>query len=102
MQLLVTDVTSNTMNALQIKLEYFNIGTGLCLFVAGILYLLQQDYTSALSWGIFGAMYLVMDSYKPCPSAERNSSHLMREFFGVVGFILAIFLLVYIFFTLYF
>ena len=82
---------------MKLKLEYLNMGTGFCLSVAGIVYVLQQDYTSALSWGIFGAMYLVMDSYKPCPLAERTSSHLVREVFGVVGFVLAVTLLLYLF-----
>ena len=72
------------------------MGTGFCLFTAGMVYFLQSDYTSALSWGIFGAMYLVMDSYKPCPLAERTSSHLIREVFGIVGFVLAVLLLIYL------
>ena len=86
-------------NLRKIKLEYFNIGTGFCLCIAGIFYLLQHDYTTALNWGIFGAMYLVMDSYKPCPLAERTSSNVIREVFGVVGFALSITLLLYIFLT---
>lgn len=85
---------------MKLKLEYFNIGTGMFLCIAGVMYLLQSDYTSALSWGIFGAMYLVMDEYKPLPSSENTILHRIREIFGVVGFILSVVLLVYLFATL--
>ena len=78
------------------KLEHLNAATGICLCIAGGIYFLQSDHTSALSWGIFGAMYLVMDSYKPCPKHERTSSHLMREIFGVIGLVLSIVLLLYL------
>lgn len=84
---------------MKVKLEHLNMATGFCLCLAGVLYALQQDFPAALSWGIFGAMYLVMDSYKPCPAGERDMSRLIREVFGFVGFCLALLLLVYIGFT---
>lgn len=85
------------LKEMKLTLEHINMATGICLCIAGVVYMIQQDYTSALSWGIFGAMYLVMDSYQPCPRAERTSSHVIREIFGVVGFVLSVVLLAYLF-----
>ncbi len=87
-------LVKKTMN---MKLEYFNVGTGLCLCVAGLFYLAQQDYATALNWGIFGAMYLVMDDYKPMKPEEKPPLRRLREVFGAVGFTLSVVLLLYLF-----
>jgi hypothetical protein len=78
---------------MKFKLEYLNQGTGVCLCIAGIIYMLQSDYTSALSWGIFGAMYLVMDDYKPNDLDTKKIGHRVRELFAFVGFALSLVLL---------
>jgi len=81
---------------MKIKLEFLNIATGILLCIAGVIYVLSKDYTSALSWGIFGSMYLVMDSYKPYSRSEKPFIHTIREIFGVLGLLLSLLLIVYL------
>lgn len=72
-------------------LTLLNIGTGIFLVLAGIFYFLRTNtFDMSLSWVIFGAMYLVMESYAcDCKQPKRVIV------FAWFGFILSVALFVY-------
>lgn len=78
------------------KLEHLNFLTGISLFFVGVIYIFKSDYSSSLNWAIFGAMYLVMDSYKPIKRSEKRFNHHVRDTFGAIGFLLALILIIYV------
>lgn len=77
--------------------EKLNIGTGFILVVVGIISFFEQMYPSGFSWFIFGAMYLVMDSYRPSPERQKPEykAMLIRKAFSIVGFLAAVALTIY-------
>jgi hypothetical protein len=72
-------------------LTILNIVTGVVLVLAGAFYFLKtRTFDMSLSWIIFGAMYLVMESYAcDCKQPKRVIV------FAWLGFILSFALLVY-------
>ncbi len=75
------------MKTLYIRTEIYNLFTGLCLLVAAGIDLYRSDISMALSWGIFGAMYLVMDDYtyntNPKKTLLEKITHLSRQISSV-------------------
>ena len=82
-----------------IRTELYNLLTGLFLVVAAIIDLSRGDISMALSWGIFGAMYLVMDDYSYNEGKQKTllekSTHLSRVLFGPIGALLSFVLVIY-------
>lgn len=87
------------MKTLYIKTEIFNLFTGLCLIVAGAIDFMRDDYSMALSWAIFGCMYLVMDDYKynegETKTLSEKITHHSRQVFSLGGAVLSVALIVY-------
>lgn len=88
------------MKTLNIRTEIYNLLTGLFLLIAAAIDLYRKDYSMALSWGIFGAMYLVMDDYTYNDGSKNKTllqkiTHLSRQVFSVVGVVLSFVLVIY-------
>lgn len=77
-------------------LTLLNIATGIILVLAGIFYFLKtRTFDMSVSWIIFGAMYLVMESYAcDCKQPKRVIV------FAWLGLVLSIALLSYYVFNL--
>lgn len=78
-----------------ISIENLHLIAGLSLVVSGVLVYFKDGLEMALSWGIFGAMYISMSDIGEAEMSEeklKESSHLIRRFFGYLGAILGIFL----------
>ncbi len=55
------EVRRRTVRVMTIKLELLNWMTGILLVAAGVIEAVHGRVSEALSWIIFGSMYLVMD-----------------------------------------
>ena len=81
------------------KTEIYNLFTGVCLLIAGGIDLFRADYSMALSWAIFGSMYLVMDDYTYNEGAQKTLlekiTHISRHVFSVTGALLSVVLIAY-------
>ncbi len=86
------------IRSIQRKYEIINFVTGLLLMVFGLIELAKENHISALSWIIFGSMYLIMDNYHPqseTPIFFERLTEVTRKVFSWVGFLGSILLLVF-------
>lgn len=88
------------MKTFYIRTELYNLLTGIFLIVAAVIDLLRADFSMALSWAIFAAMYLVMDDYS-CPvvckatTPLKKTTNLSRKIFGPLGLVFSVILVGY-------
>ncbi|TSC81816.1 MAG: hypothetical protein G01um101420_820 [Parcubacteria group bacterium Gr01-1014_20] len=84
------------VKSIQRKYEIINFVTGLLLMISGLIELYGGNHISALSWIIFGSMYLIMDNYHPQsdnPIFFEKLTEITRKIFSWVGFLGSILLL---------
>lgn len=81
-----------------ISIENLHLIAGFSLVISGILVYFIDGFEMALSWAIFGAMYISMSDVGEDEMSEeklKHRSHIVRRIFGYVGAILGIFLIFY-------
>jgi len=81
-----------------ISIETLHLIAGFSLVLSGILVYFIDGFEMALSWAIFGAMYISMsDIGEDEMSAEKRSHprHLNRRLFGYVGASLGVILVIF-------
>ena len=81
-----------------ISIEKLHLIAGFSLVLSGFLVYFIDGFEMALSWIIFGAMYISMsDIGEEEMSAEKREhlSHLIRRLFGYVGAIFSVGLVVF-------
>jgi hypothetical protein len=80
------------------QFEIINSITGFILVIVGLIYWQQKNIESEASWFIFGAMYLVMDSYKINTDNDILSKvfSVIRIVFSVAGCIASFLFLLYV------
>ena len=81
-----------------ISIEVLHLIAGFSLVISGVLVYFLDGFEMALSWGIFGAMYISMSDVGENEMSEeklKHRSHLIRRLFGYVGAILGIALTIY-------
>ncbi|CAM1367053.1 hypothetical protein [Tenacibaculum xiamenense] len=81
-----------------ISIERLHLIAGFSLVLSGILVYFLDGFEMALSWIIFGAMYISMsDIGESEMSIEKlnHSSHVVRRIFGYVGAIFSLILVIY-------
>ena len=83
---------------ISIKTELLNFLTGVFVTLCGVLNFFSGSFEMAMSWIIFGAMYLVMGDYLQNPkmgTVLEKVTDAGRRIFSWVGFIGSIVLTVY-------
>jgi hypothetical protein len=81
-----------------ISIEILHLVAGFSLVASGILVYFIDGFEMALSWTIFGAMYVSMSDVGEEDMNEekrKNTKHLNRRLFGYVGASLSILLFIY-------
>ena len=81
-----------------ISIERLHLVAGFSLVFSGILVYFIDGFEMALSWAIFGAMYISMSDVGEDEMSEeklKHKSHIIRRIFGYVGAILGIVLTFY-------
>jgi hypothetical protein len=81
-----------------ISIERLHLIAGYCLVLSSILVYFIDGFEMALSWAIFGAMYISMSDVGENEMTEvkqNHSSHLTRRFFAYVGAILGLALVLF-------
>ena len=79
-------------------IETLHLIAGFSLVISGILVLFIDGIEMALSWGVFGAMYISMsDIGEDDMDAEKRkkTAHLIRRLFGYAGALFSIVLVFY-------
>ncbi len=85
-------------NKYLISIEVLHLIAGFGLILSGILVYFISGIEMALSWAVFGAMYISMSDIGENEMTEDKKNHLkhkMRRAFGYLGAFLALFLVVY-------
>ena len=86
-----------------ISIETLHLIAGFSLVVSGILVYFIDGFEMALSWLIFGAMYISMSDIGENEMSKEKlnqSRHIVRRFFGYLGAIFSVTLLSYYFFKI--
>ena len=81
-----------------ISIENLHLVAGSSLVISGILVYFIDGVEMALSWAIFGAMYISMSDigeYEMSEEKRNNSAHIIRRLFGYLGAILGIVLVLF-------
>lgn len=81
-----------------ISIEALHLTAGFALVLSGFAAYYSVGLEMALGWLIFGAMYISMSDIGENEMSEEKKNHLkhiLRRFFGFVGAIFSITLLVY-------
>ena len=81
-----------------ISIETLHLIAGFSLVISGILVYFIDGFEMALSWAIFGAMYISMSDVGENEMSEeklKHRSHIIRRIFGYVGAILGLVLIFY-------
>jgi len=81
----------------RISIETLHLIAGFSLIVSGILAYFVEGIGMALSWGIFGAMYISMSDIGEDDMSDTKRRHLKhrnRRAFGYLGASLSIFLII--------
>jgi len=81
-----------------ISIESLHLIAGFSLVISGVLVYFIDGFEMALSWAIFGAMYISMSDIGENEMNEeklKHRSHLIRRLFGYLGAILGIALTIY-------
>tara|TARA_B100001540_G_C15515655_1_gene510148 strand:+ start:195 stop:482 length:288 start_codon:yes stop_codon:yes gene_type:complete len=81
-----------------ISIERLHLIAGFSLIVSGILVYFTDGFEMALSWSIFGAMYISMSDVGEDEMSEeklKRPNHIIRRLFGYAGAGLGIILTAY-------
>ena len=81
-----------------ISIEKLHLIAGVSLVLSGLLVYFIDGFEMALSWAIFGAMYISMSDIGEAEMNElkrKSTKHLIRTFFGYVGALLSLALLLF-------
>jgi len=81
-----------------ISIETLHLIAGFSLVISGILVYFIDGFEMALSWAIFGAMYISMSDVGENEMSEeklKHRNHIIRRIFGYVGAILGLVLIFY-------
>lgn len=81
-----------------IPIETLHLIAGYGLVVSGILAYFLHGIEMALSWAIFGSMYISMSEVgedEMSPEKLSSTRHFLRRMFGYAGALLTIFLMLY-------
>ena len=81
-----------------ISIETLHLIAGFSLVISGVFVYFIDGFEMALSWGIFGAMYISMSDVGENEMSEeklKHRSHLIRRLFGYVGALLGVTLSIY-------
>ena len=81
-----------------ISIERLHLIAGFSLVVSGVLVYFIDGIEMALSWLVFGAMYISMSDIGENDMSEEkrnHSSHMIRRLFGYLGASFSIILVVY-------
>ena len=79
-----------------ISIETLHLIAGFSLVISGVLAFFVEGLGMALSWGIFGAMYISMSDIGEDEMSDSKRSHFRhrnRRFFGFFGALLSVFLI---------
>lgn len=88
-----------------ISIEVLHLIAGFSLVISGILVFFIDGFEMALSWTIFGAMYISMSDVGENEMSEEklvHSSHIIRRFFGYLGALFSISLVIFYLYKLFF
>ncbi len=86
-----------------ISIEKLHLIAGFALVISGILSYFINGFEMAISWIIFGAMYISMSDIGEDEMSEEKRTHLnhvVRRSFGYVGAIFSIILILFYFYKL--
>ena len=81
-----------------ISIEKLHLIAGFSLVLSGLLVYFIDGFEMALSWAIFGAMYISMSDIGEAEMSElkrKSTRHLIRTIFGYVGALLSLALLLF-------
>lgn len=81
-----------------ISIETLHLIAGFSLVISGILVFFIDGFEMAMSWGIFGAMYISMSDIGEDEMSKEKLDHLshnLRRLFGHVGAVLGIVLVLF-------
>ena len=81
-----------------ISIERLHLIAGFSLFASGVLAYFSIGIETALSWAIFGAMYISMSDIGEEEMSQEKLSHInhkIRRLFGYFGAIFSVVLMVY-------
>ena len=81
-----------------ISIEALHLIAGFSLIVSGALVYFIDGFETALSWAIFGAMYISMSDVGEKEMSDeklKHVSHLVRRLFGYLGALFSIALLLF-------
>ena len=81
-----------------ISIERLHLIAGFSLVVSGVLVYFIDGIEMALSWLVFGAMYISMSDIGEDDMSEEkrnHSSHMIRRLFGYLGASFSIILVIY-------
>ena len=81
-----------------VPIEILHLIAGFSLVISGGLVYFIEGLEMALSWSIFGAMYISMSDIGEEEMSEdkrQQTSHLIRRFFGYSGAIFSIILVLF-------
>ena len=87
-----------------ISIERLHLIAGYSLVFSGVLVYFLDGFEMALSWVIFGAMYISMSDVGEFEMEEEklnHRSHVIRRLFGYVGSVLGVVLFFYYFSKLF-
>ena len=85
-------------NKYLISIENLHLISGFSLVISGILVYFISGIEMALSWAVFGAMYISMSDIGEGEMSEQKrngKNHFIRRFFGYTGTLLSLFLVVF-------
>ena len=81
-----------------ISIERLHLIAGFSLFASGVLAYFSIGIETALSWAIFGAMYISMSDIGEDEMSQEKLSHInhkIRRLFGYFGAIFSVVLMLY-------
>lgn len=81
-----------------ISIERLHLIAGFSLIISGILSYFIDGFASAISWVIFGAMYISMSDIGESEMSEKklnHRKHFIRRLFAYVGAVFSVALIVF-------
>ena len=81
-----------------ISIEKLHLIAGFSLVISGTLVYFIDGIEMALSWGIFGAMYISMSDIGENEMSEqkrKHSNHKIRRIFGYLGAVFSVMLVLF-------
>ncbi|MDG1518474.1 MAG: hypothetical protein P8Q42_10635 [Flavobacteriales bacterium] len=83
-----------------ISIEKLHLIAGFSLIISGALVYFIDGIEMALSWGIFGAMYISMSDIGEAEMSEQKHNHLTHKTRRLFGYLGAVFSVLLVFFYL--